>query len=88
LQGFLAFYGFHEGFDRNGEEGFLSANGDHLIGVGSEDGKDFGAVGRAKMGATRTHGELALPRGAVVAKISDDLRAEGLHRLFASNLSN
>ncbi len=77
--------GEQEIFERLGKQSLLSAGGDHFIGIAGEDGEDFGAVGGTEIGAGGADGKFALTRGAIVAQVFDNFRAESFRHWPASN---
>src|ERR1700722_1036012 len=85
--GLFALQGFHEGFCRLREDGLLSALGDHLIGISGEHGQDFRAIRGRQMRSARANCDFTLAWSAACAKVIENFRAEGFHRMPASNLS-
>src|SRR5580704_11682899 len=83
----FAFQGFHEGFCRLREDGLLRALGDHLVGIPGEHGQDFRAIRGRQMRSARANSNFTLAWSAACAKVSENFRAEGFHRMPASNLS-
>jgi hypothetical protein len=84
----MAFSRFHKGFRRLRQNSFLGAPGDHFIRISSEHGKNFRSVRGQQMRPARTNRNLALSGSAACAKLFEDFRAEGFHRMPASNLSD
>src|ERR1700676_740207 len=83
----FALQGFHEGFCWLREDGLLSALGDHLIGISGEHSQNFRAIRGRQMRSASANCDLTLAGSAACAKIIENFRAEGFHRMPALNLS-
>jgi hypothetical protein len=71
----LPFDSFDKSLWRYRENCLACACGDHFIGVARENRKNFRAVSRSEMRATRAYGKFPLARGAAVPKILHNFRA-------------
>ena len=83
-ESFGPFDGLYEDVGRDGEQSFLRPRRDDFVVIVREHGQDFRSVNGIHVSAGRADGYLPLARGAVMAKLFYNFRAERLHLTPAS----